>query len=156
MAMAIEDFRKEFINDLRIEAGIHKTDTEDRFLENTFEMFREGEILSDPVRFYFGNNGRRNRMMQIYGYAYDEAESSLASGETSPYEYTEDKIIEMLESGKDFELKAPRVDIILCKDSTQYFELANSKKLTAIDTTLETEGKILSEYIHPLLFSLAK
>ena len=78
MSLAIEDFRKEFINDLRIEAGIHKTDTEDRFLENTFEMFREGEILTDPVRFYFGNNGRRNRMMQIYGYAYDEAESSLA------------------------------------------------------------------------------
>ncbi len=81
---------------------------------------------------------------------------SLAEGEDDPYTYTEDKIIDMLESGKDFELRAPRVDIILCKDSAQYFSLANSGKLVALDTTLENEGKVLSEYIHPTLFSLAK
>ncbi len=86
----------------------------------------------------------------------DAAEESFASGELPPYTYTEDKVIELLESGKDFEFKAPRVDIVLCKDSEQYFELANSKKLVAIDTTLENEGKILSEYIHPTLLSLAK
>lgn len=81
---------------------------------------------------------------------------SLAEGEEDPYTYTEDKIIDMLEEGKDFELKAPRVDIILCKDSTQYSNLSNQGKLIALDTILENEGKILSEYIHPTILSLAK
>jgi len=84
------------------------------------------------------------------------SEESLESGDDDPYTYTEDKIISMLENGKDFKLKAPRVDVVLCKDSKHYFDLANSKKLVAIDTTLENEGKVLSEYIHPTLFSLAK
>ena len=94
--------------------------------------------------------------VEEYEESEDDTEESLASGELPSYTYTEDKVIELLESGKDFEFKAPRVDIILCKDSEQYFELANSKKLVAIDTTLENEGKILSEYIHPTLLSLAK
>lgn len=81
---------------------------------------------------------------------------SLESGEEDPYAYTEDKIIEMLESGEDFELQVPRVDVLICKDSDHYFRLANEGKLAYIDTTLENEGKILSEYIHPTLFSLAK
>lgn len=76
--MNIEDFRKEFLNDLRYEADQFQTDTEDMFLEDSFEMLQEGGIISDPIRFYFGKNGRRNRMMQIHGYAYDEAESSLS------------------------------------------------------------------------------
>lgn len=84
------------------------------------------------------------------------AQTPLASGEEDPYTYTEDKIIDMLESGKDFELREPRVDIVLCKDSAQYFSLSNAGKLVSLDITLENEGKVLSEYIHPTLFSLAK
>ena len=76
--MNIEEFRKEFLNDLRYEADQFETDTEDMFLDDTFEILEEGGVVSDPVRFYFGKNGRRNRMMQIHGYAYDEAESSLS------------------------------------------------------------------------------
>lgn len=86
----------------------------------------------------------------------ETSEESLASGELDPYTYTEDKIIEMLEKGEDFKLKTPRVDIVLCKDSVHYFDLANSGKLVSLDITLENEGKVLSEYIHPTLFALAK
>ncbi len=110
------------------------------FLEDEYEAALNAAI--EEVKNYDGSNA--------------EGQSSLASGEEDPYTYTEDKIIEMLESGKDFELKEPRVDIVLCKDSAQYFDLANSKKLVSLDITLENEGKILSEYIHPTLFALAK
>ncbi len=88
---------------------------------------------------------------------YEEPEeSSIDEEEEELYTYTEDKIIDMLEEGKDFVLKAPRVDIVLCKDSAQYTNLASAGKLVALDTTLENEAKVLTEYIHPTIMSLAK
>ena len=74
--MNIEDFKQEFLQNLRDKAAEYQTDSEDMFIEESFEMFRDSGIISEPIRFYFGKNGRRNRMMQIHGYAYDDAESS--------------------------------------------------------------------------------
>ncbi len=89
--------------------------------------------------------------------SYEETDdSSIAEEDEELYTYTEDKIIDMLENGKDFVLKAPRVDIVLCKDSAQYTNLASNGKLVALDTTLENEAKVLTEYIHPTIMSLAK
>ena len=78
MAMTIEEFRSEMMEDLRLSADYYETDTEDIFLNDTFETLSESGAISDPVRFYFGKNGRRNRMMQLHGYAYDLAEGSLS------------------------------------------------------------------------------
>lgn len=78
MAMTIEEFRSEMMEDLRLSADYYETDTEDVFLNDTFETLSESGAVSDPVRFYFGKNGRRNRMMQLHGYAYDLAEGSLS------------------------------------------------------------------------------
>lgn len=77
MSMKIEEYTEEFIKDLRNDAAVFDTDTEDLFYDRTLELLEENEEFQDPVLFYFGKNGRRNRFMQINGYCFDETDKSL-------------------------------------------------------------------------------
>lgn len=75
--MDFQDYVKEFLDELRTDAAINATDAGDEFILKTFELMESVNELKDPVQFYFGKSGRRNRPMQIDGYCFDDAENSL-------------------------------------------------------------------------------
>lgn len=75
--MDINEYRVEFINELRADAAINSTDTDDEFVRRSLEILEGMGELQDPIQFYFGKQGKRNRMMQFHAYAYDEADSSI-------------------------------------------------------------------------------
>jgi hypothetical protein len=75
--MDINEYREEFINELRADASINNTDTDDEFVRRSLELLENMGELQDPIQFYFGKQGRRNRMMQFHAYSYDEADGSF-------------------------------------------------------------------------------
>ncbi|MBU3144628.1 AIPR family protein [Clostridium sp. CF012] len=75
--MDVNEYRKEFIEELRMDAAINCTDTDDEFVARSLEILESLGEVSDPVKFYFGKQGRRNRMMQFNAYAFDEADGSI-------------------------------------------------------------------------------
>ncbi len=75
--MNFEEYISDFISELRADAAVNQTDTADEFYTKTLEMLQDNGDFDDPVLFYFGKNGKRNRYMQIDGYCFDEAEKSL-------------------------------------------------------------------------------
>lgn len=75
--MRIEEYAEEFINNLRADAAINGTDAGDEFYTQTLEILKENGEFDDPVLHWFSKSGRRNRLMQIDGYAFDETDKSL-------------------------------------------------------------------------------
>lgn len=75
--MKIEEYAEEFITNLRADAAINGTDTGDEFYVQTLEILKENGEFPDPVLHWFCKSGRRNRTMQIDGYAFDETDKSL-------------------------------------------------------------------------------
>lgn len=75
--MKIEDFAKDFIQSLRADASINGTDTGDEFYYQTLEILKENGEFDDPVLHWFCKEGKRQRKMQIDGYAFDETDKSL-------------------------------------------------------------------------------
>ena len=74
---SLEEYREELIEELRADASIAGTDTEDEFITRAFQFMDDSGELSEPTEIYFGKRGRGNRFMQINGYAFDNADSSL-------------------------------------------------------------------------------
>lgn len=75
--MQIEEYAEEFINNLRADAAINGTDAGDEFYMQTLEILTDNGEFDDPVLHWFSKSGRRNRVMQIDGYAFDETDKSL-------------------------------------------------------------------------------
>lgn len=75
--MKIEEYAEEFINNLRADAAINGTDAGDEFYSQTLEILTDNGEFDDPVLHWFSKSGRRNRVMQIDGYAFDETDKSL-------------------------------------------------------------------------------
>lgn len=75
--MDINEYREDFINELRTDATINNTDTGDEFVRRSLELLETMGELQDPIQFYFGKQGRRNRMMQFHAYSYDDADGSI-------------------------------------------------------------------------------
>lgn len=75
--MTCEEYLSNWITELRADAAVNQTDTADEFYSRTLEILEDNGDLQDPVLFYFGKNGRRNRYMQIDGYCFDELEQSI-------------------------------------------------------------------------------
>ena len=75
--MDLEDFRKQFISDIRFDAEHDGTDPESKFIEKTLDKLEElGEIqeinsLSVEMR------GQRNRILAFDAYAYDNADGAI-------------------------------------------------------------------------------
>lgn len=76
--------------------------------------------------------------------------------DTSKEIMTGDRILDILEEGKDVPMDEPRLDIFLVRGYDKYYELASQGKLTALDEKLENEAKQLKSYIHSTLFTGAK
>lgn len=75
--MDFQDYVKETLDTWRVDAKINATDTEDEFLTQSLELMESVNEFEDPIIYYFGKVGRRNRQMQIDGYSFDEADRSL-------------------------------------------------------------------------------
>ena len=73
----LEEYREELMSELRADASIAGTDTEDEFITRALQFLDDYGELSEPTELYFGKRGRGNRFMQINGYAFDDADSSL-------------------------------------------------------------------------------
>ncbi len=75
--ITLEEYRNELLEELRADASIGSTDTGDEFITRALEFLDDYGELPEPTQMYFGKHGRNNRMMQIDGYAFDNADSSL-------------------------------------------------------------------------------
>lgn len=75
--MNLEAYAENFIRNLRIDASLDETDARDEFSRYTLEILKDNGEFDEPVLHWFFKNGRRNRVMQIDGYAFDEVDKSL-------------------------------------------------------------------------------
>lgn len=75
--MSLQEFRVEFLDEIRADATIIGTDAGDEFIRKSLETLQELGELQDPIQYYFGKTFGGNRTMQIDGYSFDEAEKSL-------------------------------------------------------------------------------
>lgn len=75
--MAIEEFSRDFLKELRDDAAFEQTDAADIFYEKTLEVLKDNGEFDDPVLHFFYKKGKSNRIMQIDGYAFDETDKSL-------------------------------------------------------------------------------
>lgn len=73
----LEEYRQELLEELRADASIGATDVTDEFISRAFLFLDESGELPEPTPLYFGKRGNRQRMMQMDGYAFDYADSSL-------------------------------------------------------------------------------
>ena len=69
---------------------------------------------------------------------------------------TGDRILDLLEEGEEIPLDKPRLDIFLVRGYDNYYNLATSGQLAALDEKLVNEAKALKSSIHSTLFTAAK
>lgn len=75
--MEIEEFRKQFIDELRFNAEHEGTEPETQFIEKTLNDLEEIGELNDPIPMSVEMRGARNRILAFDAYAYDEADGAL-------------------------------------------------------------------------------
>lgn len=76
--MDYQEYKKEFLTELRNESAISGSDTEDEFVGRTLDILLEFDEIEDPVRIGMGDKkGRGGRLMRADGYAFDETDHSL-------------------------------------------------------------------------------
>ena len=75
--MEIEEFRTQFIDELRFNAEHEGTEPETQFIERALSDLEEIGELNDPIAMSIEMRGSRNRLMAFDAYAYDEADGAL-------------------------------------------------------------------------------
>lgn len=75
--MDIEEYRKDFLEQIRSDAALNSTDPNEEFIQKTIDLLVENEEFPDPIIHYYGSKGRRNRMMQFNAFGFDEADGSI-------------------------------------------------------------------------------
>lgn len=76
--MGYQEYKKEFLTELRNESAISGSDTEDEFVARTLDILAEFDEIEDPARVGMGDKkGRGGRLMRIDGYSFDETDRSL-------------------------------------------------------------------------------
>lgn len=76
--MDYQEYKKEFLTELRNESAISGTDTEDEFISRTLDILTEFDEIEDPSRIGMGDKkGRGGRLMRVDAYSFDEADHSL-------------------------------------------------------------------------------
>lgn len=76
--MDYAEYRSDLLNNLRNDAQINGTDTEDEFIRHAFDVLSDFDEVSDPqlVNMWDKTVGG-NRKIRLNGYAFDEADNSL-------------------------------------------------------------------------------
>lgn len=75
--MEIEEFRQQFIDELRFNAEHEGTEPETQFINKALDDLEEMGEFNDPMPMSVEMKGRRGRIMAFDAYAYDEADSAL-------------------------------------------------------------------------------
>jgi hypothetical protein len=75
--MDIEEYRKEFLEQIRSDAALNSTDPNEEFIQKSISLLEENEQFPDPLIHYFGSKGKRNRQMQFNAFSFDEADGSI-------------------------------------------------------------------------------
>ena len=76
--MDYQEYRREFLTELRNESAISGSDTEDEFVARTLDLLSEFDEIEEPARVGMGDKkGQRGRLMRIDGYSFDETDRSL-------------------------------------------------------------------------------
>lgn len=75
--MDIEEYRKQFIDELRFNAEHEGTEPETQFIEKSLSDLEEIGELNDPIPMSVEMRGSRNRLLAFDAYAYDEADGAL-------------------------------------------------------------------------------
>ena len=75
--MEIEEYRAQFIDELRFDADHEGTEPETQFINKLLENLVSIGELADPMPMSIEIKGKRGRIMAFDAYAYDEADSSL-------------------------------------------------------------------------------
>ena len=75
--MDIEEFRKQFIDDIRNDASLEGTDPESYFVDYMLNKLEELGELSDPIPMSVEIRNTRRQILSFDGYSYDEADSAL-------------------------------------------------------------------------------
>ena len=74
--MNLEDFRAEWIEDLRVAAEANQSDPHSEFVLDAVDRLSEAEEIENVEVGYFEGLGRRNAKMMIDGYAFDAVDKS--------------------------------------------------------------------------------
>lgn len=75
--MDLEEYRKQFIDELRFNAEHEGTEPETQFIEKYLSDLEEIGELNDPIPMSVEMRGSRNRLLAFDAYAYDEADGAL-------------------------------------------------------------------------------
>lgn len=76
--MDYQEYREEFLETLRADSAHSGTDTEDEFLNHTFDLLMDFNELDSPERTGMGDKkGKGGRLMRADGYCFDETDHSL-------------------------------------------------------------------------------
>lgn len=75
--MEIEEFRSDFIDDLRFNAEHDGTEPETQFINKMLDNLEDIGELNDPFAISIEMKGKRGRRMAFDAYAYDEADGAL-------------------------------------------------------------------------------
>lgn len=75
--MDIEEYRKQFIDEIRFEAEHDGTDPESMFIEKSLALLEELGELNDPMPMNVELRNNKNQRMSFDAYAYDEADNAL-------------------------------------------------------------------------------
>ena len=75
--MEIDEYRLEFLQELRNEAIVDGNDVEDQFVKEKVQELEERGELIDPNMFSCEMRGSGNRAIAFDAYGYDEADSSF-------------------------------------------------------------------------------
>lgn len=75
--MDIEEYRRDFLEQIRSDAALNSTDPNDEFIQKSISLLEEIEEFPDPIIHYFGSRGKKNRFLQINAFTYDEADGSI-------------------------------------------------------------------------------
>ena len=76
--MDYQEYKKDFLEELRNDSAISGSDTEDEFIDRSLGILVDFNEIDDPVRVGMGDKkGKGNRLMRMDGYCFDETEKSL-------------------------------------------------------------------------------
>ena len=75
--MEIEEFRKQFIEDIRNDASLNGTDPESFFIERVLTDLEEIGELNDPIPMSVEIRNSKRQILSFDGYSYDEADGAL-------------------------------------------------------------------------------
>lgn len=75
--MTIDEYREQFIDNLRFDAEHEGTDPESLFINKALEQLEDIGELNDPMPMSIEIKGRRGRIMAFDAYSYDEADGAL-------------------------------------------------------------------------------